>query len=194
MWRAGPNKLAILQQALAVSPGRSLQQESAGWTEGVHPDDRKGVSARCDRRTGRDYHDYRLRRHAANTAGRSTMAGAFPRRRCAGYPLRIDTRAQVDEERLKRPRDQDVMLRERDVLTAEIHHPSETNAGDARPVGLDAPHGDRLAGVSSRRRQHQARAIVQTAVAEPATSRRSISGPTPRNSRAPSPACIMATR
>ncbi len=136
MWRAGPNKLCdFFNKPWLDFTGRSLQQElGSGWTEGVHPDDLErclGAYAEAFD-TGRDFSmDYRLRRHDGQY--RWVLDNGRPIFRdgaLAGYlGSCIDiTERKLDEERLRQVlADQDVMLRERDVLTAEIHHRVRNN-------------------------------------------------------------------
>jgi PAS domain S-box-containing protein len=137
IWRAGPDRLRdFFNKPWLDFTGRTLEQELGnGWTEAVHPDDRE----RClgiymgsfDAR--RDFSmDYRLRRHDGEYRwvldnGRPFYRGdgAF-----AGYfGSCIDiTERKLAEERLKGAlADQEHMLRERDVLTAEVHHRVRNN-------------------------------------------------------------------
>jgi two-component system, sensor histidine kinase PdtaS len=136
MWRAGPNKLCdFFNKPWLDFTGRSLQQElGSGWTEGVHPDDlERCLGAYAESfATGRDFSvDYRLRRYDGQYRwlldnGRPLLRDGV----VAGYlGSCIDiTERKLDEERLRQAlADQDVMLSERDVLTAEIHHRVRNN-------------------------------------------------------------------
>jgi len=137
IWRAGPDKLCdFFNKRWLDFTGRSLEQELGnGWAEGVHPDDRERCLATyassSDAR--REFSmDYRLRRWDGEYRwlldnGRPFFRadGAF-----AGYfGSCIDiTERKLEEERLKEAlSDQDDMLREKDTLTAEVHHRVRNN-------------------------------------------------------------------
>jgi two-component system, sensor histidine kinase PdtaS len=137
IWRAGPDKLCdFFNKPWLDFTGRTLEQEIGnGWAEGVHPDDREQCLATFasafDAR--REFSmDYRLRRHDGEyrwvlDIGRPVYGegGDF-----AGYfGSCIDiTERKVAEERLHSVlAHQEEMLRDRDVLTAEVHHRVRNN-------------------------------------------------------------------
>ncbi|MDQ4136743.1 MAG: PAS domain S-box protein [Pseudomonadota bacterium] len=137
IWRAGPDKLCdFFNKPWLDFTGRTLEQELGnGWTEGVHQDDLQHClsvyTGSFDAR--RDFSmDYRLRRHDGEY--RWVLDHGRPYYRANGefagyFGSCIDiTERKLGEERLKEAlADQDHMLRERDVLTAEIHHRVRNN-------------------------------------------------------------------
>jgi len=137
IWRAGPDQRCdFFNKPWLDFTGRTLEEETGdGWVEGVHPDDRERClavySEAFDAR--RDFSmDYRLRRRDgeyrwvvdnARPFFRSdgTFAGYF------GSCLDI-TERKLAEERLKEAvAGQDDILREKDALTAEVHHRVRNN-------------------------------------------------------------------
>jgi PAS domain S-box-containing protein len=137
IWRASPDgQCDFVNKPWLDFTGRTLEQEFGnGWADGVHPDDRErclavytsSFDARCDFSM-----DYRLRRHDGEYRwvldngrpfyrGDGTFAGYL------GSCVDI-TERKLAEERLREAlADQEQMLRERDVLTAEVHHRVRNN-------------------------------------------------------------------
>jgi PAS domain S-box-containing protein len=137
IWRAGPDKLCdFFNKPWLDFTGRSLEQEmGSGWTEGVHPDDLERClttyTGAFDER--REFSmDYRLRRHDGEY--RWVLDNGRPFYRAGGhfagyFGSCVDiTERKGDEERLQKMlRIQDDILREKDALTAEVHHRVRNN-------------------------------------------------------------------
>lgn len=137
IWRAGPDKLYdFVNKPWLDFTGRSLEQELGnGWTEGIHPEDRerwRAVYTECfDAR--RDFSiDYRLRRHDGEY--RWVLDNGRPFARDDGvFSGYVGSCIDITEHKLAEARlqavlaDHETMLRERDVLTAEIHHRVRNN-------------------------------------------------------------------
>ena len=137
MWRARPDKRCdFFNKPWLDFTGRTLEQEVGdGWSEGVHPDDlerclKTFAGAFEDRREFSI--DYRLRRHDGGY--RWVLDNGRPFYRAdgefAGYVGScIDiTERKAAEERLHAALgDQEEMLREKDALTAEVHHRVRNN-------------------------------------------------------------------
>jgi PAS domain S-box-containing protein len=137
IWRAGPDKLCdFFNKSWLDFTGRTLEQEIGnGWTEGVHADDREqclaSFASAFDAR--RDFSmDYRLRRHDGEY--RWVLDIGRPFYRAGGdfdgyFGSCIDiTERKVAEERLQSALAfQEDMLRDKDVLTAEVHHRVRNN-------------------------------------------------------------------
>jgi PAS domain S-box-containing protein len=176
IWRAGPDKLCdFFNKPWLDFTGRSLEEELGnGWADGVHPDDRERCLAvyteSFDAR--REFSmDYRLKRRDGEYRwlldnGRPFFRddGVF-----AGYfGSCVDiTERKLAEERLKEAlADQEDILREKDTLTAEVHHRVRNNLQVMLGlVGLSMRHAaepgcqEVLASFADR---IQALAIVQT--------------------------------
>lgn len=137
IWRARPDSLCdYFNKPWLDFTGRSLEEEfGEGWTEGVHPDDRERCLAvyRSAFSARREFSmDYRLRRH--DGAYRWVLDNGRPFQRgngaFAGYlGSCIDiTERKLAEECLKAAAvDHEHMLREKDALTAEVHHRVRNN-------------------------------------------------------------------
>jgi two-component system, sensor histidine kinase PdtaS len=137
IWRAGPDKLCdFFNKPWLDFTGRTLEEELGnGWADGVHPDDRERCLAiytgSFDAR--REFSmDYRLRRRDGEY--RWVLDNARPFFRADGtfagyFGSCIDiTERKLAEERLKDAVvDQDDILREKDALTAEVHHRVRNN-------------------------------------------------------------------
>jgi PAS domain S-box-containing protein len=137
IWRAGPDKLRdFFNEPWLEFTGRTLEQEIGdGWVKGVHPDDRERCLATFlgafDRR--REFSmDYRLRRYDGNY--RWVLDNGRPFYRTgddfAGYfGSCIDiTERKGTEERLQGALAiHEEMLREKEALTAEVHHRVRNN-------------------------------------------------------------------
>ena len=137
IWRAGPDKLCdFFNKPWLDFTGRTLEQEIGnGWTEGVHPDDYQ----RCLATYQGAFDDRRefpwtiaCAGTTANTAGSLDNGRPFygADGDFAGYfGSCIDiTERKVAEERLQATlREQSKILREKDALTAEVHHRVRNN-------------------------------------------------------------------
>jgi PAS domain S-box-containing protein len=137
IWRAGPDKLCdFFNKPWLDFTGRTLEQEIGnGWAEGVHPDDRSRClatfAAAFDAR--REFSmDYRLRRR--DGVYRWVLDNGRPLFRAGGefagfVGSCVDiTDSKETEERLRAALcSQEDMLRERDALTAEVHHRVRNN-------------------------------------------------------------------
>jgi PAS domain S-box-containing protein len=176
IWRAGPDKMCdFFNKAWLEFTGRTLEEErGTGWTEGIHPDD----YGRClatyheafDAR--REFAmDYRLRRHDGEYRWVHDKGRPFYRSggEFAGYfgsCLDIDERKAVEERLAAALRDQEQMLREKEALTAEVHHRVRNNLQVMLGlVGLSmrhAPDAACEAVLQSFADRIQALAVVQT--------------------------------
>jgi two-component system, sensor histidine kinase PdtaS len=137
IWRARPDKLCdFFNKPWLDFTGRTLEQEVGnGWAEGVHPDDKerclKTFAGAFDER--REFSmDYRLRRHDGEyrwllDSGRpfyragGDFAGYF------GSCIDISERKVAEERLLTSLSSQEEILREKDALTAEVHHRVRNN-------------------------------------------------------------------
>jgi PAS domain S-box-containing protein len=137
IWRAGPDQLCdFFNKPWLDFTGRTLDQEVGnGWVEGVHPDDRERCLATFvdafDRRSEFSM-DYRLRRHDGEYRwvldngkpfyrGNGGFAGYF------GSCIDI-TERKIAEERLHNAMgSHEEILRDKDALTAEVHHRVRNN-------------------------------------------------------------------
>ena len=137
IWRAGPDKLCdFFNKPWLEFTGRTLEQEiGTGWTEGVHPEDlerclKTYVEAFDARRefsmaTRPRCHDGEYRWVLDNGRPFYRARGEF-----AGYfGSCIDiTERKAAEERLQNALgSQEEILREKDALTAEVHHRVRNN-------------------------------------------------------------------
>jgi PAS domain S-box-containing protein len=137
IWRAGPDKMCdLFNKRWLDFRGRTLEQEiGEGWVEGVHPDDRERCLATYvaafDAR--REFTmDYRLRRHDGEY--RWVIDNGRPFYRAGGdfagyFGSCIDiTEHKAAEERLQAALARhEEMLRDKDALTAEVHHRVRNN-------------------------------------------------------------------
>jgi two-component system, sensor histidine kinase PdtaS len=137
IWRANPDKLYdFFNTPWLEFTGRTLEQEIGnGWLEGVHPDDRERCmatfSAAFDAR--REFSmDYRLRRHDGEY--RWVLDNGRPFHRAgnefAGYfgsCIDITERKGAEESLQGVLATHEEMLREKDALTAEVHHRVRNN-------------------------------------------------------------------
>jgi two-component system, sensor histidine kinase PdtaS len=176
IWRSGPERsYDFFNKPWLDFTGRTVQQERGdGWLDGIHPEDMErrmtAFSRAFDQR--REYAtEYRLRRHDGEY--RWVLEKARPYERAgggfAGYIgscIDIAERKAV-EDRLKQALgNQEEMLRERDALTAEVHHRVRNNLQVMLGlVGLSMRHtndGACHAVLESFADRIQALAIVQT--------------------------------
>jgi two-component system, sensor histidine kinase PdtaS len=137
IWRAGPNKLCdFFNKPWLDFTGRTLEQEIGnGWTESVHPDDRERciatfVQAFDERREFSM--DYRLRRHDGEY--RWVLDNGRPFYRAsdefAGYIgscIDITARKGTEEHLQAALVLHEEILREKEALTAEVHHRVRNN-------------------------------------------------------------------
>jgi two-component system, sensor histidine kinase PdtaS len=176
IWRAGRDKLCdFFNKPWLEFTGRTLEEEIGnGWVEGVHPDDRERCMATFVEafEARREFSmDYRLRRHDGEY--RWVLDNGRPFFRAgddfAGYfGSCIDiTERKGTEERLQGVlATHEEMLREKDALTAEVHHRVRNNLQVMLGlVGLSMRHtsdGACRAVLESFADRIQALAIVQT--------------------------------
>jgi two-component system, sensor histidine kinase PdtaS len=175
IWRTGPDGLCeFFNKSWFDFTGRTMEEErGTGWLDGIHPDDverRLATFSRAFKERREFSMEYRLRRRDGEY--RWLLDIARPYERAGGFAGYVGSCIDITERKATEDRmqqalgNQEEMLRERDALTAEVHHRVRNNLQVMLGlVGLSMRHTNDTgchAVLESFADRIQALAIVQT--------------------------------